>query len=233
MHKRILGGKLEVSAEGLGCMSLSGAYGAALSEAEAVALLRAAHDRGVTFFDTAEIYGPYVSEEVPRRRPFRHPRQSGDRDQVRLQIRCDGKQTEGFDSRPERIRNFVEASLKRLRTDYIDLLYQHRLDPALPIEDVAATVGDLIREGKVAPSACPRPTPRASAAPTPFSRSPHCRASIRCGHATSRQRSFRRSASWASASSPLVRWGVVSLPAASSPIRCPRRLAREDGALRR
>jgi aryl-alcohol dehydrogenase-like predicted oxidoreductase len=149
MHKRILGGKLEVSAVGLGCMSLSGAYGAALSEAEAIQLLRTAHDRGVTFFDTAEIYGPYVSEQ------YLGAGFSGIRDKVVIATKfgfkfdADGKQTQGFDSRPARVREFVEASLKRLRTDYIDLLYQHRLDPDVPIEDVAGTVGDLIREGKV------------------------------------------------------------------------------------
>jgi aryl-alcohol dehydrogenase-like predicted oxidoreductase len=149
MHKRILGGKLEVSAIGLGCMSLSGAYGAALSEAEAVTLLRAAYDRGVTFFDTAEIYGPYVSEQ------YLGVALSGIRDKVVIATKfgfkfdADGKQTQGFDSRPQRIRDFVEASLKRLRTDYIDLLYQHRLDPDLAIEEVAGTVGELIREGKV------------------------------------------------------------------------------------
>jgi aryl-alcohol dehydrogenase-like predicted oxidoreductase len=149
MHKRILGQGLEVSAIGLGCMSLSGAYGPALSEAEAADLLRAAHDRGVTFFDTAELYGPYVNE-----------RQLGAglapiRDKVviatKFGFRIDGESplSQNFDSRPEHIREVVEASLGRLRTDYIDLLYQHRVDPAVPIEDVAGTVGDLIREGKV------------------------------------------------------------------------------------
>ena len=149
MQTRVLGGTLEVSAIGLGCMSLSGAYGGALSEAEAVDLLRAAYDRGVTFFDTAEIYGPYVSEQ------YLGAGLSGIRDKVVIATKfgfkfdANGKQTEGFDSRPSRIREFVEASLKRLRTDYIDLLYQHRLDPEVPVEEVAGTVGDLIREGKV------------------------------------------------------------------------------------
>lgn len=149
MHKRVLGGTLEVSAVGLGCMSLSGAYGPALSEAEAGELLRAAYDRGVTFFDTAELYGPFVNE-----------RQlgaglAGIRDKVviatKFGFKIDGNspQSQEFDSRPRHIRAVVEASLGRLRTDYIDLLYQHRLDPAVPVEDVAGTVGDLIREGKV------------------------------------------------------------------------------------
>lgn len=149
MQKRVLGGSLQVSAIGLGCMSLSGAYGAKLGEAEAVGLLRAAYDRGVTFFDTAEIYGPYLSEE------HLGAGLSGIREHVVIATKfgfrfdADGKQTEGFDSRPQRIRDFVEASLGRLRTDYIDLLYQHRLDPDVPVEDVAGTVADLIREGKV------------------------------------------------------------------------------------
>ncbi len=149
MHKRILGGKLEVSAVGLGCMSLSGAYGPALSEAEAVELLRAAYDRGVTFFDTAEMYGPFVSER------YLGAGLSGIRDKVVIatkfgfNIDAQGKQQEGFNSQPAHIREVCEASLGRLRTDRIDLFYQHRLDPAVPIEDVAGTVGDLIREGKV------------------------------------------------------------------------------------
>jgi aryl-alcohol dehydrogenase-like predicted oxidoreductase len=149
MHKRILGGKLEVSAVGLGCMSLSGAYGPALSEVEARDLLRAAYDRGVTFFDTAEMYGPFVNE-TQLGAAF-----EGMRDKVVIATKFGFKigvhtpEKPAFDSRPEHIRAVVEASLRRLRTDYIDLLYQHRLDPAVPIEDVAGTVGDLIREGKV------------------------------------------------------------------------------------
>jgi aryl-alcohol dehydrogenase-like predicted oxidoreductase len=149
MHKRNLGGKLEVSAVGLGCMSLSGAYGPALSEADARDLLRAAFDRGVTFFDTAEMYGPFVNE-TQLGAAF-----EGMRDKVVIatkfgfKIGVHSPEKPAFDSRPEHIREVVEASLRRLRTDYIDLLYQHRLDPAVPIEDVAGTVGDLIREGKV------------------------------------------------------------------------------------
>jgi len=149
MHKRILGGTLEVSAIGLGCMSMSGAYGPALTEVEAGDLLRAAYDRGVTFFDTAEFYGPFINEK-----------QLGTglasiRDKVVIATKF-GFKIEGttptnqeFDSRPEHIREVVDASLQRLRTDYIDLLYQHRLDPAVPVEDVAGTVRDLIAEGKV------------------------------------------------------------------------------------
>lgn len=149
MQKRLLGGTLEVSAIGLGCMSLSGAYGEALSEAAAGDLLRAAYDRGVTLFDTAELYGPFVNEQQLG------AGLAGIRDKVVIatkfgfKINGHSPQTQEFDSRPEHIREVVDASLQRLRTDYIDLLYQHRLDPAVPIEDVAGTVGDLIREGKV------------------------------------------------------------------------------------
>ncbi len=149
MHKRSLGGKLEVSAIGLGCMSLSGAYGEALSMDEAAILLCAAVDRGVTFFDTAEIYGPFLNEQ-----------QLGKglgpvRDRVVIATKFGFKLepgkplARGMDSRPEHIRAVVDASLRRLGTDYIDLLYQHRVDPAVPIEDVAGTVGELIAAGKV------------------------------------------------------------------------------------
>jgi aryl-alcohol dehydrogenase-like predicted oxidoreductase len=149
MKKRVLGQGLEVSAIGLGCMSISGAYGQALSDAESANLLRGAHERGVTFFDTAELYGPFTSEMMVGKglKPVR--------DQVVIATKFGFKITEGnprsqgFDSRPEHIREVCDASLGRLDTDYIDLFYQHRPDPEVPIEDVAGTVGDLIREGKV------------------------------------------------------------------------------------
>lgn len=149
MRKRVLGGQLEVSEIGLGCMSLSGAYGGALSMDEAADLLRAAFDRGVTFFDTAEIYGPFLNEKQLGKGL------AGLRDKVVIatkfgfRIGADGKVAKGFDSRPEHIREVVHASLGRLGTDHIDLLYQHRVDPDVPIEDVAGTVRDLIAEGKV------------------------------------------------------------------------------------
>lgn len=149
MRKRLLGGKLEVSAIGLGCMSLSGAYGGSLAMDEAAELLRAAFERGVTFFDTAEVYGPFLGE-----------RQVGKglgpvRDQVVIatkfgfRIDPDSTISRGFDSRPEHIREVCDASLQRLGIDTIDLFYQHRLDPDVPVEDVAGTVGELVREGKV------------------------------------------------------------------------------------
>ena len=147
MEKRILGNSgLEVSALGLGCMGLSFAYGQIPDKQDAIKLLRAAFERGVTFFDTAEAYGPYVNEELlgEALAPFR--------DQVVIATKfgfLGGEPLKGVDSRPENIRAVAEASLKRLRTDRLDLFYQHRVDPAVPIEDVAGTVKDLISEGKV------------------------------------------------------------------------------------
>lgn len=149
MKKRILGGRLEVSELGLGCMSMSGAYGDALSMEDAAALLRAAFDRGVTFFDTAEIYGPYLNEKQ-----LGHGLK-GIRDEVVIatkfgfRLREGEKFSQGFDSRPEHIREVVDASLARLGTDHIDLLYQHRPDPDVPVEEVAGCVAGLIAAGKV------------------------------------------------------------------------------------
>jgi aryl-alcohol dehydrogenase-like predicted oxidoreductase len=149
MKQRTLGQGLKVSAIGLGCMSLSGAYGEALSMEAATDVLRAAYDRGVTLFDTAEIYGPFLNEKQLAKGlgPIR--------DQVVIATKFGFKldpgaaRPGGMDSRPAHIREVVDASLGRLGTDYIDLLYQHRLDPQVPIEDVAGTVRDLITEGKV------------------------------------------------------------------------------------
>ena len=147
MPKRKLGKSgLEVSAMGLGCMGLSFAYGPAMERKQAVAFLRAAVERGVTFFDTAEAYGPFENEELlgEALAPVRH--------QVVIATKFgfkDGQSRLGVDSRPERIRAVTEASLKRLKTDRIDLLYQHRVDPAVPMEDVAGAVKELIAAGKV------------------------------------------------------------------------------------
>ena len=147
MQKRKLGKSgLEVSALGLGCMGLSFGYGPATEKDQAITLIRAAFERGVTFFDSAEAYGPFVNEEVVGEavEPFRK--------EVVIATKFgfkDGVPTNGLDSRPERIREHTEAALKRLRTDRIDLLYQHRVDPNVPIEDVAGTVKDLIAAGKV------------------------------------------------------------------------------------
>jgi aryl-alcohol dehydrogenase-like predicted oxidoreductase len=148
MQKRQLGNGLEVSAIGLGCMGLSFGLGPATDKGEAIRVIRSAAERGVTLFDTAEGYGPFVNEELVGEalQPIR--------DQVLIATKFgfridENKQIVGLDSRPGHIREVVEASLKRLRTDRIDLLYQHRVDPAVPIEDVAGTVKDLIAEGKV------------------------------------------------------------------------------------
>jgi aryl-alcohol dehydrogenase-like predicted oxidoreductase len=147
MQKRKLGKSgLEVSALGLGCMGLSFGYGPATDKRDAIALLRAAVERGVTFFDTAEAYGPFINEELLGEAL------SAVRDQVVIATKFgfkNGKPAEGVDSRPERIREVAEAALGRLQTDRIDLFYQHRVDPDVPIEDVAGTVKDLIDEGKV------------------------------------------------------------------------------------
>ena len=145
MKKRTLGTGLEVSAIGLGCMGLTFGYGPATDTSEAVALIRAAYDKGITFFDSAEAYGAANEEMVGEAvQPFR--------DQVVVATKFgfkNGSPKDGLDSSPARIRLVAEESLKRLRTDVIDLFYQHRVDPAVPIEDVAGTVKDLIAEGKV------------------------------------------------------------------------------------
>jgi aryl-alcohol dehydrogenase-like predicted oxidoreductase len=148
MQKRTLGkGGLEVSAIGFGCMGLSFGYGPATSRAEGIAIIRAAVDGGVTFFDTAEAYGPFTNEELVGEAlgPVR--------DQVviatKFGFKFEGGKQAGLDSRPAHIREVADASLTRLKTDRIDLLYQHRVDPNVPIEDVAGAVKDLIREGKV------------------------------------------------------------------------------------
>jgi aryl-alcohol dehydrogenase-like predicted oxidoreductase len=147
MKKRKLGSSnLEVSSLGFGCMGLSFGYGPALEQQNAIALVRDAFASGVTFFDTAEAYGPFTNEELVGEAlaPMR--------DQVVIATKFgfkDGDPKTGMDSRPERIRQVADASLKRLKTDRIDLFYQHRVDPNVPIEDVAGTVKDLIRAGKV------------------------------------------------------------------------------------
>ncbi|MBM3098952.1 aldo/keto reductase [Gluconobacter cerinus] len=147
MQKRLLGQSgLEVSALGFGCMGLSYGYGPATDRKDAIALIRAAYERGVTFFDTAEAYGPSINEEVVGEalEPVR--------DQVVIATKfgfVNGVPAQGLDSRPERIRQVADEALKRLRTDRIDLFYQHRVDPNVPVEEVAGTVKDLIAAGKV------------------------------------------------------------------------------------
>lgn len=149
MQKRKLGNNLEVSTLGLGCMGMSFGLGPAADKKEMISLIRTAVEKGITFFDTAEVYGPFTNEELVGEalEPFR--------DKVVIATKFGfniddvTKQSNGLNSRPENIKKAVEGSLKRLRTDYIDLLYQHRVDKNVPIEDVAGTVKDLIAQGKV------------------------------------------------------------------------------------
>jgi aryl-alcohol dehydrogenase-like predicted oxidoreductase len=148
MEKRKLGkGNLEVSAIGLGCMGLSSGYGPAVEKQQGISLIRAAVERGVTFFDTAEVYGPFTNEELVGEAlaPFREQVVIATKFGFRIE---NGKQA-GLDSRPEHIKEVADASLKRLKTDYIDLFYQHRVDPNVPMEDVAGAVKQLIQQGKV------------------------------------------------------------------------------------
>src|SRR6187431_3061807 len=148
MQKRTIGTNgLEVSALGFGCMGISQSYGQPLSRKDGVAIIRAAVDAGVTFFDTAEVYGPFANEELVGEAL------ASVRDRVvvatKFGFKFEGGKQAGLDSRPSHIREVADASLKRLKTDRIDLLYQHRVDPDVPIEEVAGAVKDLIREGKV------------------------------------------------------------------------------------
>jgi len=149
MEKRILGKTgLEVSALGLGCMGLSFGYGPATDKQEAIQLIRAAYNKGITFFDTAEAYGPFINEELlgEALAPFRNKVIIATK--FGFKFGPNGEQS-GLNSQPEHIKEYVEAALKRLKTDVIDLLYQHRVDPGIPIEDVADAVKELIKEGKV------------------------------------------------------------------------------------
>src|SRR5947208_1953388 len=149
MKKRKLGKSgLEVSAIGLGCMGMSYGYGPAKDKQEMISLLRAAVERGITFFDTAEAYGPFTNEELVGEALAPIRRQVVIATKFGFKFDNSGKQI-GLDSRPEHIKEVAEASLKRLRSSVIDLFYQHRVDPNVPIEDVAGAVKDLIREGKV------------------------------------------------------------------------------------
>lgn len=140
-------GNLSVSAIGLGCLPMVGYYGGKYDKKDMIALIRRAYDKGVTFFDTAEVYGPYTSETWVGEAlaPFRDKVKIG----TKFGFGVEEGQPTALNSRPDHIRRAVEGSLKRLRTDHIDLLYQHRVDPNVPVEDVAGTVKDLMQEGKV------------------------------------------------------------------------------------
>ena len=151
MEKRKLGNSgLEVSALGLGCMSMTSAYGPAADKGEMIQLIRSAHNKGITFFDTAEVYGPFANEELVGEalEPIREQVVVATKFGFDIDLET-GKRGPGTNSRPEHIKAAAEACLKRLRTDHIDLFYQHRVDPDVPIEEVAGAVKELIAEGKV------------------------------------------------------------------------------------
>jgi aryl-alcohol dehydrogenase-like predicted oxidoreductase len=150
MKKRVLGQNFEVSALGLGCMGMSSAYGPAADKGEMIKLIRAAHDLGVTHFDTAEAYGPFVNEELVGEalQPIRDKVTIATKFGFDIDLET-GARRGGTNSRPEHIKQVADSALKRLRTDTIDLFYQHRVDPNVPIEDVAGAVKELISEGKV------------------------------------------------------------------------------------
>ncbi|EFH80470.1 aldo/keto reductase [Ktedonobacter racemifer] len=152
MHKRTLGkSNLEVSALGLGCMGMSFSYGPPADKQDMIRLLRSAVEHGITFFDTAEVYGPFINEDLVGEAlaPFRGLVVIATKFGFKLGPNGEGSFMDGMDSRPEHIKQVAEASLKRLKVDAIDLFYQHRVDPDVPIEDVAGAVKDLIQEGKV------------------------------------------------------------------------------------
>jgi pyridoxine 4-dehydrogenase len=204
MEKRTLGKSgLEVSAIGLGCMGMTSAYGPPGALQDMIALTRTAVERGVTFFDTAEAYGPFANEELVGEAlaPIRN--------KVIIATKFgfkDGDSKTGMDSRPERIRAVAEASLKRLGTDRIDLFYQHRVDPNVPMEDVAGTVRELIAEGKVRHfglSEAGVQSIRLAHAVQPVAALQS--ASTRCGGASPSRTCCRPARSWASASCRSVR----------------------------
>lgn len=149
MQKRQLGNELRVSAIGYGTMGLTGAYGSAPDRGEAIKVIRAAVERGVTLFDTAEAYGPFINEELVGEALAPHREDVVIASKFGFDLQGRRGQDRGVDSRPEHIRDVVDASLTRLKVESIDLLYQHRVDPSVPIEDVAGTVKELIAAGKV------------------------------------------------------------------------------------
>ena len=204
---RTLGQGLQVSAIGLGCMGMSQGYGVIPDRAEMISVLHAAVDRGVTLFDTAEIYGPFANEELVGEAL------ESVRDRVVIATKFGIKSHQGgeqmVDSRPGHSRG-VDGSLRRLRTDHIDLYYQHRVDPNVPIEDVAGAVKELIAAGKVAISGCRRRACRRSAALMPSSRSPRSRASTRCGGGAPKRNSCRPWRNSASDSCRSARWAKGS-----------------------
>src|SRR5579872_1892347 len=204
MQQRRLGNSnLEISAIGLGCMGMSTAYGPAADKPEMIALIRSAVNRGVTFFDTAELYGPFTNEELVGEAlaPLRGQVVIA----TKFGIKIDPSGQQAVDGRPERIRRSAEGSLKRLKVDAIDLYYQHRVDPDVSMEEVAGTVKDLIREGKVKHfglSEAGVQSIRRAHAVQPVTA---CRANTPCGGGNRRWRCCRPAKSWASVLCPSAR----------------------------
>lgn len=206
MPRRRLG-PLEVSAVGLGCLPMVGYYGGVYDKKAMIALIRTAFDEGVTFFDTAEVYGPHISEEWVGEAlaPVRHRAVIA----TKFGFGVEEGAPRTLNSRPDHIRRAVEGSLRRLRTDYIDLLYQHRVDPQVPMEDVAGTVGELIREGKVRHFGLSEAGAASIRRRMPFSLWRRCRANTLPGGASRKQKFLRLCASSVSVLCPTVRWGAA------------------------
>jgi len=210
MMKHVKLRDLEVSRIGLGAMGMSHAYtGAGSDDAESIRTIHRALELGVTLIDTAEIYGPFINEELVGRAL------KGRRDEAVIATKfglvCHaGAGPWNLDSTPANIRTAVEGSLKRLDTDYIDLYYQHRVDPNTPIEDTVGALAELVIEGKVRHIGCPRPAWTPSVVPMPCIRSRHCSRNTRCGRATLRRPSCRCCGNWASGSCRTRRWAGAS-----------------------
>jgi aryl-alcohol dehydrogenase-like predicted oxidoreductase len=208
MQKRKLGNSnLQVSALGLGCMGMSFGYGPAADKQEMISLIRAAVERGVTFFDTAEVYGPFTNEELVGEALAPLRKQAVIATKFGFNLDSNAAQTSTpLNSRPDHIKQVAEASLKRLKTDTIDSFYQHRVDPDVPIEDVAGAVKELIQEGKVLnTSDFPKRACKRSVARMRFSPSRLSRANTRCGGENLKRKYYRRSKNSESASFHLVR----------------------------
>ena len=214
MQTRTLGKTgLKVSALGFGCMGLNFGYGKPVERQEGITLIRAAVDRGVTFFDTAEVYGPFINEELVGEAlaPFRDRVVIATKFGFAIDPNSDPRGRNGppaFNSRPDHIKAVADASLKRLKTDRIDLFYQHRVDTTVPIEDVAGAAQEIdpTRQGELNTSACPKPAVLKTHPPRPRrpTQSPRCRANIPSGRANRKKKSSQPSKNSASASSHLA-----------------------------